>query len=107
MSRRTWKQWFGQLTRRTRTAKPRSMQRSAVTFEQLGVRLTPAVNAFFSAGVLTVNGDNNNNTIEVSRDAAGKLLVNGGAINVRGGTPTVANTKSIQVFAQGGNDSVT
>ena len=36
-----------------------------------------------------------------------RLLVNGGAITVAGGTPTVANTSLIQVFGQGGNDTVT
>jgi Ca2+-binding RTX toxin-like protein len=73
------------------------------------VRLTPAVNAFFipNAGVLTVMGDAQDNTIEVSRNAAGTLLVNGGAINVVGGTPSVANTSLIQVFGQGGNDTIT
>jgi Ca2+-binding RTX toxin-like protein len=75
-------------------------------FEQLGQRITPAVNAFFSAGVLTVTGDGADNTIEVSRDAAGKLLVNGGAVSIKRGTATVANTKSIQINGQGGNDTL-
>ena len=35
------------------------------------------------------------------------LLVNGGAVAVTGGTPTVANTSLIQVFGQGGNDAIT
>jgi Ca2+-binding RTX toxin-like protein len=67
-----------------------------------------AVTAIFTpnAGVLTVFGDAANNTIEVSRDAAGKLLVNDGAVAVRGGNPTVANTALIQVFGQGGNDTI-
>src|SRR5581483_7817213 len=46
------------------------------------------------------------NTITVSRDAAGRLLVNGGAVPVRGGTATVANTSLIQVFGQAGNDTI-
>jgi Ca2+-binding RTX toxin-like protein len=62
--------------------------------------------ATFSSGTLSVFGDSANNNITVSRDAAGKLLVNGGAIAVAGGTPTVANTSLIQVFGQGGNDTV-
>jgi Ca2+-binding RTX toxin-like protein len=66
-----------------------------------------AVTATFSNGTLSVFGDSLNNNITVSRDAAGKLLVNGGAITVAGGTPTVANTSLIQVFGQGGNDTVT
>ena len=66
-----------------------------------------AVTATFSNGTLSVFGDSLNNNITVSRDAAGKLLVNGGAITVAGGTPTVANTSLIQVFGQAGNDTVT
>src|SRR5207248_6998639 len=46
------------------------------------------------------------NTITVSRDAAGKILVNGGAVAVTGGTATVANTSLVQVFGQGGNDTI-
>ena len=65
-----------------------------------------ATTASFSGGVLTIFGDAANNTITVSRDAAGKLLVNGGAVAVTGGTPTVANTTLIQVFGQAGNDTI-
>src|SRR5688572_28838121 len=65
-----------------------------------------AVTATFSSGQLSVFGDNQANTITVSRDAAGKLLVNGGAVNVIGGTPTVANTSKVQVFGQGGHDTI-
>lgn len=60
-----------------------------------------------NSGVLTVTGDNLSNTIQISRNAAGTILVNGGAIVVAGGTPTVANTQRIQVFGLGGPDSVT
>ncbi len=66
-----------------------------------------ATTATFSNGVLSVFGDGAANNIAVSRDAAGRLLVNGGAIPVAGGTPTVANTSLIQVFGQGGNDTIT
>src|SRR5215208_803486 len=58
------------------------------------------------AGTLSVFGDNLDNNIAISRDAAGKILVNGGAVAVSGGTPTVANTARIQVFGQGGNDTI-
>jgi Ca2+-binding RTX toxin-like protein len=111
MSRRTFTQWIRQLVGRTTptlkksTTKRRAVQRTAM-FEQLGQRITPAVNAFFSAGVLTVTGDGADNTIEVSRDASGKLLVNGGAVAIKRGTATVANTKSIQINGQGGNDTL-
>jgi len=77
-------------------------------FEELMSRLTPAVVASFNpgAGLLTVFGDNLDNNIAVSRNAAGALLVNGGAVAVQGGTPTVANTSLIQIFGQGGNDTL-
>src|SRR5260370_23085277 len=78
------------------------------TLEQLGERILPAVSATFSPGahVLTVFGDAQSNTIVVSRDVAGNILVNGGAISVAGGAPTVANTSLIQVFGQAGNDMI-
>ena len=68
-----------------------------------------AVTAQFSpsSGVLTVFGDNLNNNIEISRNAAGVILINGGAVQVSGGTATVANVSLIQVFGQGGNDTIT
>ena len=75
-------------------------------FESLERRKLFAVTASFSAGTLTVFGDNLDNNITVSRNAAGQLLVNGGAVSVLGGTPTVANTSLIQAFGQGGNDTI-
>ncbi len=67
-----------------------------------------AVTAMFlpSAATLVVIGGDGDNTIVVSRDAAGKLLVNGGAVAVLGGTPTVANTALIEIFGLGGNDNL-
>src|SRR6516164_6318012 len=78
------------------------------TFEQLEDRLTPTVSASFSpnAHLLTVLGDALNNNIVVSRDGAGRILVNGGAVSVQGGSPTVANVSLIQVFGQAGNDNI-
>jgi Ca2+-binding RTX toxin-like protein len=57
-------------------------------------------------GQLTVIGDARKNSVTVSRDAAGKLLVNGGAVPVLGGTPTVADTSLIQMFGQDGDDTL-
>ena len=78
-------------------------------FESLESRLMPAVTAVFAptTGVLSVFGDNQDNTIEISRNAAGALLVNGGAVPIVGGAATVANTALIQVFGQSGNDTIT
>jgi Ca2+-binding RTX toxin-like protein len=80
-----------------------------LTFQTLHERITPAVVASFSpsAALLTVFGDALDNNITVSRNAAGQILVNGGAVAVSGGTPTVANVSTIQVFGQGGNDTIT
>ena len=71
------------------------------------VPASAATTATFNAGVLSVTGDSLDNSIAVSRDAAGRLLVNGGAIAVAGGIPTVANTQQIQVFGLVGNDTLT
>src|SRR5215470_11359832 len=68
-----------------------------------------AIKATFSpsTGLLTETGDNVDNTIVTSRDAAGNILVNGGAVAIEGGRATVANTAEIVVFGQGGNDTIT
>src|SRR5437870_6852611 len=61
---------------------------------------------FPGAGLLSETGDGVDNTIVTSRDAAGQLFVNGGAVPINGGQATVANTSTIQVFGQGGNDTI-
>src|ERR1700755_3270034 len=67
-----------------------------------------AIKATFlpTAGLLSELGDGADNTIVTSRDAAGQLFVNGGAVPIAGGQATVANTALIQVFGQGGNDTI-
>jgi len=84
-------------------------RRTLLGLQPLESRDVPAVLAAFisSIGTLSVFGDNLDNNIAVSRDAAGKILINGGAVAVQGGTPTVANTSLIQAFGQGGNDTIT
>src|SRR6516164_8403450 len=104
-----WQRTLRRGSRKVRPVHKKSWQaRPSLGVEILGDRLAPAILATFSAQaqVLTVFGDNLDNTITVSRDAAGKILVNGGAVSVLGGTPTVANTALIQVFGQGGNDQI-
>ena len=78
------------------------------SLELLDRRLLPAVTATFSAahGVLTIVGNAHDNTVAVSRNAGGMIHVNSGAVRVRGGRPTFANTKLIQVFGLGGNDNL-
>jgi Ca2+-binding RTX toxin-like protein len=65
-----------------------------------------ATTASFDDGVLRVVGDPRANSIVISRDAAGRILVNGGSVAVSGGTPTVANTSLISVSSLAGQDSI-
>jgi Ca2+-binding RTX toxin-like protein len=92
-----------------RRAARRLLTGVALAAGALGATSVPAsaaTTATFQGGVLTVFGDNAANTITISRNAAGTILVNGGAIGVSGGTPTVANTSLIQAFGLGGNDVI-
>jgi len=71
-----------------------------VSAQAIGGVFTPG------SGLLTVLGDALSNNIIFSRNAAGTILVNGGAVTTTGGTPTVANTSLIQAFGLGGNDVI-
>jgi len=95
--------------RRRRATARRRVPRLEFAFERLDDRIAPAVSAAFNpaAGTLNVFGDALANAVTISRNAAGAILVNGGAVAVVGGTPTVANTISIAVFGQGGDDAIT
>ena len=68
------------------------------------VPASAATTATFNAGVLTVIGDSTPNDIQISRDAAGRILVNDGGVTVAGDTPTVANTSQIRVLGLAGDD---
>jgi Ca2+-binding RTX toxin-like protein len=102
--------WFNRMFKKKASPQRKKLQRGRFipNLEFLGERVLPSVTATFSAsaGMLTILGDSQDNTIVVSRDAAGRILVNGGAVQVLGGTPTVANTTLISVFGQGGNDAI-
>src|SRR5690242_592762 len=99
---------IGNSANRTPTRRRNVMDRNHPYVESLEKRGYLAVTASFlpGSGTLTVFGDAQNNTITLSRDVAGKILVNNGAVNVTGGTATVANTALIQVFGQSGNDNI-
>jgi Ca2+-binding RTX toxin-like protein len=58
-----------------------------------------------ATGILTALGDNAGNTITASRDAAGNLLVNGGAVPIVGGRAGRQHHQ-IQGFGLGGNDTI-
>src|SRR5262245_18774981 len=98
MSRTTFNEWFGKLLHRQAKSSKRTKSSRNLKFESLDERLALSVSASFSAGahVLTVFGDAQANNIVVSRDASGRILINGGAVAVRGGVPTVANTSLVQ-----------
>jgi len=104
MFRTLWKR----TTSRRHAAPAAARRRFAPSFDWLAERIVPAVTAQFRPGLgsLSIIGDSLDNNIQISRDAAGNLLVNGGAVTIRGGTPTVANTALIQVFGLGGNDTI-
>jgi Ca2+-binding RTX toxin-like protein len=89
--------------------RPRGIIKRAAdsVFEPLESRQMFSVTALSAAGVLVVIGDQNANAITVSRDVAGNLLVNGGAVRILGTTPTVTNTRSIELFGLGGDDTLT
>lgn len=83
----------------------------ALSAQNVNARAAPAaggITAVFIApvGVLTVIGTSQPETIVVSRDAAGNLLVNNGAVAILGTPPTVANTSLIEVFGQAGDDTL-
>ena len=106
-----WKRKFRGAQSSSRGRKRPSRRVSLVevnSFEPLDRRLLPAVTVTFSAakGVLTIIGNAHDNTVAVSRNARGTILVNGGAVTVRGGRTTFAHTKLIQVFGLGGNDNL-
>jgi Ca2+-binding RTX toxin-like protein len=69
---------------------------------------TMAIKASFtrSAGLLSEFADDAGDKIFTSRDAAGNILVNGGAVNIDGGPASVATTSTIAVFGGAGNDTL-
>jgi len=104
------RQMFQALLRGSRRPSSRPATRRAFRFapavQFLEQREVPAVLASFSAGVLVVVGDGADDAISVNFDAAGALLVSGGAVAVVGGAPTTATLTQITVFGYGGNDTI-
>jgi Ca2+-binding RTX toxin-like protein len=80
----------------------------ALATPSLAASASTGITASYMApvGVLAVVGTTLDDTITVSRDAAGNLLVNGGAVPIQGPTATVANTTLIEEFGLAGNDSL-
>jgi hypothetical protein len=101
-----WKRLRRSSKRRATVGKP---PRPRLALEALDERIMLSITSTFSAatGVLTVAGDDLANTIVVSRDAAGTILVNNGAVVIQGGQATIANTSRILVTGGAGNDALT
>ena len=55
---------------------------------------------------LVVIGTAQGDAIAVKRNAAGRIVVNGGAVPILGTKPTVDNTTVLEVFGQGGSDDI-
>ncbi|HEX9070519.1 MAG TPA: calcium-binding protein [Pseudolabrys sp.] len=66
-----------------------------------------AIKAQFSPSdrLLSVAGDNSDNSIVTSRDAAGQIFVNDGAVSIDG-QPTVVNTNEIVISGGNGDDTI-
>jgi len=68
-----------------------------------------AIKAKFTAGVLSVTGGSGDDAIAITRDAAGQILINGGAISAQSaqeGQPTLTNANRIVVVGGNGNDTI-
>ena len=59
-----------------------------------------------SRRILTVVGNNVDNTITVGRDASGTINVNNGDVRIRGPRATVNNLGLIRIFGNGGDDTL-
>jgi len=57
-------------------------------------------------GVLAIVGDARGNAITVSRDAAGAIDVNGGAVRIHGARATIRNVDRIVVVGRYGDDRI-
>ncbi|MEZ6059238.1 MAG: calcium-binding protein [Planctomycetaceae bacterium] len=92
-------------TNRRRSRRPISQ----VTGESLESRVLLTVAATFDAatGVLAVSSDSQGDTIDVSADAGGNLLVNNGTVAIGGDVPTLANTHLVDVDGNAGDDIIT
>jgi Ca2+-binding RTX toxin-like protein len=66
----------------------------------------PAVTHEPGQRVLSVSGDNADNTLVVSRDVEGHILVNGRPIKIHGVPATVTNVDELRVFGRAGNDTI-
>src|SRR5262249_2638946 len=93
--------------RRRRSRRSRDAGRS-LGLASLEGRTVPAVTAAAVGALLVVSGDEFDNTITISRDVAGTIFVNdnNGPVPITGRTPTIANTRLLNVSGGAGNDTI-
>lgn len=60
-----------------------------------------------SARTLSIRGDVQDNSVNISRDSSGHILANGGAIGITGGVSTADNTSLIIAHGGNGGDTIT
>src|SRR5262249_8591295 len=100
---KNWLTWL----RNNRTAPRRSSARRAGRFvpvvELLETRLVSSFTTSFNSSLrqLTITDDSASDTVVLSRNSRGAILVNGAAVT---GNPALNNTSLIQVFGSGGDD---
>ena len=100
--------------KRTRFGRRRSLRRKAqrrsqktrTSLENLETRCLLTVSAAFSAstGVLSVISDSASDSITVSYDSSGNVMVNGGSVSIQGDVPTSTNTMQVSMMGGGGDD---
>jgi Ca2+-binding RTX toxin-like protein len=93
------------LRRRTRNAAALHRDINSA-IEPLEPRRLFSITAVAAGGVLTVTGDANANAITISRDVAGNLRVNNGAVAITGGPANVTNIQTINLSGAGGSDNL-
>jgi Ca2+-binding RTX toxin-like protein len=81
--------------------------RAFYRLRRLPIAAAPSAVFNSGTGVLTIIGDDFDNSIVVGRNAGGTILVNNGAVPVTGGIATVTNTVLIEVFGRAGHDELT
>jgi hypothetical protein len=84
--------------------------RAALAVEQLETRDCPSVTASFANGILTVNGDNNSNFINVgdfNNDGKADVALAGGElVPIQGGAPQKSQITLLVIDGKGGDDTL-
>src|SRR5262245_63769318 len=87
---------------RPQRGRPAARTRCLLSLEPLESRLTPAYSGSFSGGVLTVTSNDAGDTMILSADRSGHILLNDSLIR---GRPTLSNTGRVKIIGNGGDDT--